>query len=261
MADDAPTRARSSVLNPNKSQTVRGKQVNNASTRSKVVTRPRTLLFSLCPLFCRTSNFVCPTAWAKNEPPSPTDSHLELPQSLGGTYGLPDARRSDLSQNSSAGPSGEQRWFPFTRRRPTVLSPEVFGAEPSFNRLERRPTIHVGFTHREDRSTALGEKSFEQAPSRSPDRGLRIALPTTTVPPFTLSHGRTPGWDSPWTARPLETFPHQNVYEQLQNGDSSEEQGSTGLWPRARKRARVYLLNNTYVPLVKHTLMDLAEAH
>jgi hypothetical protein len=255
MADDAPTRARSSVLNPNKSQTARGKQVNNASTRSKVVTRPRTLLLSFS-LFCRTSNFVCPTAWAKNEPPSPTDSHLELPPSLGGTYGLPDARRSDLSQNSTAGPSGEQRWFPFTRRRPT-LSSEVFGAEPS---LERRPTI-LGFTHRQDRSPPLGEKSFEQAPSRSPDRGLRIALPTTPAPPFTLSHGRTPGWDSPWTARPLESFPHLNVYEQLQNGDSSEEQGSTGSWSRARKRARVYLLNNTYVPLVKHTLMDLAEAH
>jgi BSD domain len=72
-------------------------------------------------------------------------------------------------------------------------SAEVFGAEPSSNRLERKPTIHVGFSHREDRGPTLGEKSFEQATSRSPDRGLRIALPTTPVPPFTLSHGRTPG--------------------------------------------------------------------
>ena len=43
MADDSPTRARSSASNPSKSQTVRGKQANNAPSRSKVVTRPRTL--------------------------------------------------------------------------------------------------------------------------------------------------------------------------------------------------------------------------
>ena len=215
----------------------------------------------LCALLSAERLILCAAAWAKDEPPSPTDSHLELPPTLGGTYGLPDARRSDLSQNSSAGPSGEHRWFPFTRRRPLLPSSEVFGAEPSSIRLERRPTVHVGFSHREDRSPALGEKSFEQVPSRSPDRGLRIALPTTPAPPFTLSHGRTPGWDSPWTARPLESFPHLSAYEQLHNGDSSEEQGSTGLWPRTRKRARAYLLNNTYAPLVRHTLMDCAEAH
>jgi hypothetical protein len=133
------------------------------------------------------NSLVC-AAWAKDEPPSPTNSHHE-PPSLGGSYFLSDAHRSGVSQNSSAGPSSEYRWFPFTRRRPTLPS-DVFGAEPSHTRVERRPIISIGFSHREDRSPPLGEKSPR---SRTLDRGLRIALPTTPPAPFTLPHSRTPG--------------------------------------------------------------------
>ena len=206
----------------------------------------------------------CCAAWAKDEPPSPTGSHHESP-SPGGSDGPSDAHRSDASQNSSAGPSGEHRWFPFTRRRPMLPSSDVFGAEPSLTRHERRPTIiSLGFSHRDDRSLAPGEKSPERASSRTleRDRGLRITLPTTPATPYTLPQNRAPGWDSPWAARPLESFSHRNIYEQLQNGESAEEQpvedSTTAFerwWPRARKRARAYLLNNTYVPLVKHTLL------
>lgn len=213
---------------------------------------------------------VCCAAWAKDEPPSPTDSHHE-PPSPRGSYGPSDAHRSDVSQHSSAGPSGEHRWFPFTRRRPMLPSPEVFGAEPFLTRLERRPTISLGFHHRDDRSLEPGNKSPEQTTSsRTLDRGFRIALPTTPAAPYTLPQSRTtPGWDSPWVARPLESFSHRNIYEQLQNGESAEEQPvedstttNMSWWPRARKRARAYLLNNTYVPLVKHTLLvDLNGAH
>jgi hypothetical protein len=202
------------------------------------------------------------TAWAKDEPPSPTDSHHE-PPSPRDSYGISDVYRSDMSQHSSsAGPSGEHRWFPFTRRRPILpSSSEVFGIEPSLTRLERRPTISLGFHLRDDRSLEPGKKSPEQTTSRTLDRGFRVALPTTPAAPYTLPQSRTPGWDSPWAARPLESFSHRNIYEQLQNGESAEEQpvgDSTtngSWWPRARKRARTYLLNNTYVPLVRHTLL------
>ena len=71
MADDAPTRARSSVLNPNKSQTARGKQVNNASTRSKVVTRPRTLLLSFCPPSAERLILCAPQPGRKTSPRRP----------------------------------------------------------------------------------------------------------------------------------------------------------------------------------------------
>ncbi|KAF8507142.1 hypothetical protein F5888DRAFT_73964 [Russula emetica] len=233
MADDPPTLTRSSVSNQNKSQTVRAKRIS-ATSRSKIVTRP---------------------PWAKDEPPSPTASHHELPPSPRGSYVPSDAHRSDVSQHS-AGPSGEHRWFPFTRRRPMLPTPEMFGAEPSLTRLERRPTISLGFHHRADRSLESGDKSPEQATSRTLDRGFRIALPTTPATPYTLPQSRTAGWDSPWAARPLESFSHRNIYEQLQNGESAEEQpvedsaANGSWWPRARKRARAYLLNNTYVPLL-----------
>ncbi len=253
MADDPPTLTRSSVSN-HKSQAVTVKRVT-ATHRSKIVTRPRTLS-SLVPR----PSANCHAAWAKDEPPSPTDSHHE-PSSPGGSYGPPDVHQSDVSQKSSAGPSGEHRWFPFTRRRPMLPPSEAFGAGPSLTRLERRPTISLGFPHRDDRSLAPGEKSPEQASPPTLDRGYRIALPTTPATPYTLPQTRIPGWDTPWAAaRPLESFSHRNIYEQLQNGESAEEQPvedatatNVNWWPRARKRARSYLLNNTYVPLVKHT--------
>ena len=206
------------------------------------------------------------TAWAKDEPPSPTDYNHE-PPSPGGSRGPTD---SDVASyyKSPVGTSGEHRWFPFTRRRP-VLASDMFGADPSTPvRLEKRPSIlrspslGPGFARsREDRSPARGGTT-DQARTTSPrarDRSLRIAMPATPAIPYTLSHSRTPGWDSPWTAKPIESLSHRNIYEQLRNGETSEEHSpDTGTtndnwWPRTRKRARAYLLNNTYVPLVKYT--------
>lgn len=261
MADVPPAQASSSLSNHNKSQTLRGTQATGSSRR-KIVTIPRTLSSLWRP--CECSSLFASAAWAKDEPPSPTASqHHHEPPSPGGSY----ARRSDVSQDSSAGPSGEHRWFPFTRRRPMLRS-DAFGAEPpspSPNRLERWPTLSIGFSHREDRSPPLGEKSPERrGRSRTLDRGLRIVLPTTPVTPHTLpARGRTPGWDSPWSARPL---PNLDIYEQLQNGGSNEEQpvddSKERWWPRTRKGARVYLLTNPYVPLVKHPLLaDFADAY
>jgi len=150
-----------------------------------------------------------------------------------------------------------------------MLASDLFGADPSTTvRLEKRPSIlrspslSAGFARsREDHSPARGGTT-DQGRTTSPrarDRSLRIALPATPAIPYTPSRSRTPGWDSPWTARPLESLSHRNIYEQLRNGETLEEHspdaGTTNdsWWPRARKRARAYLLNNTYVPLVKYT--------
>ncbi|KAN0135751.1 hypothetical protein V8E53_006642 [Lactarius tabidus] len=218
-----------------KSQTGRSKETN-ASSGSRVVTRP---------------------PWAKDEPPSPTDSHHALP-SPGGSRGQSEARRSDIAlhDDSSGGPSdvGEHRWFPFTRRRST-LAPEG-----STSRLEEKPAtltmspseLPVGGV-----CTPIPEvKSPEPSRSRARDWGLRLTLPSPPATPHALTRSRTPGWDSPWVPRPLESLSHRNIYEQLQNGGSIEEPqpGSSvtekNWWLRARKRARAYLLTNTYVPLL-----------
>jgi hypothetical protein len=150
-----------------------------------------------------------------------------------------------------------------------MLASDLFGADPSTTvRLEKRPSIlrspslSAGFTRsREDHSPARGGTT-DQGRTTSPrarDRSLHITLPATPAIPYTPGRNRTPGWDSPWTARPLESLSHRNIYEQLRNGETLQEHspdaGTTNdcWWPRARKRARAYLLNNTYVPLVKYT--------
>jgi hypothetical protein len=86
-------------------------------------------------------------------------------------------------------------------------------------------------------------------------------MPATPAVPYTLSQSRTPGWDSPWAVKPFEPLSRRSIYEPLQNGGTPDGQSpnnnggnnaNDSWWPRTRKRARTYLLNNTYVPLVKH---------
>jgi hypothetical protein len=231
-----------------------------ASSRSRVVTRPRTCLTCPRPFSAIDRFFLFTTAWAKDEPPSPTDSH-HPPSSPGGSRGQSEARRSEVPSHddSSTGPSGEveHRWFPFTRRRPTI-APE---GSASASRVEEKPvtvtTSPSGLPDGGVCSPIPVAKSPEQSRSRTRDWGLRIAMPSPPATPHAPTRSRTPGWDSPWAARPLESLSHRNIYEQLQNGGSIEEQqpdssiNDESWWPRARKRARAYLLTNTYVPLVK----------
>ena len=86
-------------------------------------------------------------------------------------------------------------------------------------------------------------------------------MPTTPAVLYTLLQSQSLGWDSPWVAKPFELLSRRNITETLQNGGTPDDQSPNGgydsdpndsWWPRTRKRARTYLLNNTYVPLVKH---------
>jgi hypothetical protein len=198
-------------------------------------------------------------AWAKNEPPSPTDSDRDQHPSSPSTSGSSEARRADIDYTPRGPPGGEHRWFPFTRHLPLLPTSELFtGAtgESSPTRLEKRPAIfRTPSSLREAYTAALSEKNAESGPSRKP--GLRITMPTPPSTPYTLSRNQTPGWDSPWAPKPLESLFPQSISEQLQNGRSSKEQDDSIIterwWPRTRKRARAYLLNNTYVPLVQHS--------
>ncbi|KAI0271334.1 hypothetical protein BC834DRAFT_858952 [Gloeopeniophorella convolvens] len=242
MAEGPSLHPSSSLSTLASSQTIRIKHTVDVSSKRKIVTKP---------------------PWAKDEPPSPTDSHRE-PPSPGGSPRPSETRRSDaISYHSSVGPSdGEHRWFPFTRRRPILIS-DASSAGPSTIRMEKRSSslkvsqLPFSLPRKDDHAAALGEKNSEQAPSRSRDWNLRITMPTPPAAPYTLAQSRTPGWDSPWAAKPLEPFGHRSIYEQLQNnGEGSEDQPpessetNQSWWPRVRKRARAYLLTNTYVPLL-----------
>ncbi|KAI0068389.1 hypothetical protein BV25DRAFT_1793779 [Artomyces pyxidatus] len=200
--------------------------------------------------------------WAKDEPPSPTDSFLAPPPSPGGSRPPSEARRSDVMsyQSSNARSDGEHRWFPFTRHRPFVTS--ASGAnEPEPSRIEKRPS-----STRLSRSAVEEDDSFpagkqpEYPNRRVRDWGLQITMPTPPPAPFTLAQSRTPGWDSPWAPKPIERLAGTGIYEKLRNGDVSAsdrppdtadtQDTSMSRWARGRKRARRYLLTNTYVPLL-----------
>lgn len=111
-------------------------------------------------------------------------------------------------------------------------------------------------------------------PSRRKTRGLHLPLPTPA--PFTLAQTRTPGWDTPWSGGSSgpggrSSRSNTNVfvgqgsnlgvrdYAQLNghghdNGasDTSPDGGrNRSKWYRRRKRIRAFVLNNSYVPLVR----------
>ena len=74
---------------------------------------------------------------------------------------------------------------------------------------------------------------------------------------MTLAHNTTPGWDSPWTPRPptdliarIRSNGHGTIHEE--ESDSHEEEGheKLGTWARRRKKYRMFMLTNVYVPLV-----------
>ena len=92
-----------------------------------------------------------------------------------------------------------------------------------------------------------------QQPARPAD--LHVDLPPPPTSPFTLSHNATPGWDTPWSSRAPRTVGlgvhpyHRTDDHPDQDVQDDEEKLST--WQARRKRFRVYILYNAYVPLVR----------
>ncbi|KAI0051726.1 hypothetical protein FA95DRAFT_1484724 [Auriscalpium vulgare] len=204
--------------------------------------------------------------WAKDEPPSPTEDFLPPPPSTADSRPPSEARRSDvMSYQSSNNPAdGEHRWFPFTRRRPTILSIATELGPSQSDVEQRQSTSRPSFGSASAPRVAdamdhnfLKDKDSVASHRKIRDWGLQLTLPTPPPAPFTLSQSRTPGWDSPWAApKPSEMLARGMMYEKLRAGEGSDMPPDTGntldqsRWVRARKRARAYLLTNTYVPLL-----------
>ncbi|KAI0034287.1 hypothetical protein K488DRAFT_23144, partial [Vararia minispora EC-137] len=73
--------------------------------------------------------------------------------------------------------------------------------------------------------------------------GLRVTLPQP-VASNTLAQNRTPGWESPWVPRIPGPFGGQS------RSGTSEKAQELSRWKFFKKRARRYLLNNVYAPLL-----------
>jgi hypothetical protein len=203
---------------------------------------------SLTISFFSTIDFV--SAWAKDEPHSPTESFLALPVSSPQGGSRPASRSDARSYSSSGHPDSEHRWFPFARRRQDGFIP-VDPAPPS---APADTTIHPPADGRhhptfivdDDDEPSASTSTAQPTPAKFRGWGLHINLPTPA--PNTMAQSKTPGWNSPWVPKPLDPPAFLETLPQ-----NAEKPAELTLWKRFRKRTRRYLLNNIYVPLVRRS--------
>jgi hypothetical protein len=216
------------------------------ATIRSIVTVPRTLLpFSLS-FFRGIFLTLCLSAWARDEPQSPTESVHNAAASCSASR---PASRSDilsLTSSSQPKPDKEHRWFPFARRNTFSKFPGVTAAPGSAERtsdddgntsLNEANSPHTG-------ASALNTPSDPLA-GRFRNWGLRVNLPPQHLPSATLAQSRTPGWESPWVPKinaPMGSRAHSGL---------SEKDGDLTRWQAFKKGARRYLLHNVYAPLVR----------
>lgn len=222
-------------------------------------------------------------AWARDEPPSPGD---EVPSSVHRDHISVDERpsthrpsdvtsyQSSVMNEDNAGPS---RWWAFTRHRPEdssasqPLAPNASrhgtGRDRSLSvawlaaSLSRRPgesnEANGNAKDRDIEPTHVGT-DFRSA-AISQDR-LRLDLPPQQSP-ITLAQTRTPGWETPWTPRAPGVSWNVDIDE---SDGRDEDREKLSRWQTRKKRIRVYMLTNTYVPLVRFRMgvavMSLAYA-
>ncbi|KAJ8084134.1 hypothetical protein AAF712_001006 [Marasmius tenuissimus] len=214
------------------------------------------------------STVITAPPWAKDEPPSPKE-HPDLEHGP-----TPESRASDVASfHSTLHPNGApSRWWAFTLPRP---SKESNGSE---NLLEQKPqperkstgfrpskswlpTSASAFREGSTFSRRAGEKSNGngEGSSRQPwDETIQLPPQAAGLPPSTLAHNATPGWETPWTARSAAQGPRRNQARENSYGmgdevlDSSEDHSvdDKGTWSQRKKRFRMFILSNAYVPLL-----------
>ncbi|KAL5495145.1 hypothetical protein ACEPAI_607 [Sanghuangporus weigelae] len=90
--------------------------------------------------------------------------------------------------------------------------------------------------------------------------GFHIPLPTTPAA-ITISQNRTPGWDTPWSERARRSLDdsgshgsnvpsRQDSFANADGADDPPDGRKRSKWYRRRKRLRMFILSNTYVPLL-----------
>lgn len=157
--------------------------------------------------------------------------------------------------------AGPSRWWAFTRHRPDDSAGQSLTAHAarhgmSSNRdrslsvswlstsLSRRP--QDGETNGNSRDEEPERIGTDFRPEAVSEDRLHLDLPPAPQSPITLAQTRTPGWETPWTPRA------PGVTWDIDVGDNEQEDEGEKLskWQKRKKRIRVYMLTNTYVPLL-----------
>ncbi|KAF9270332.1 hypothetical protein L218DRAFT_952485 [Marasmius fiardii PR-910] len=201
--------------------------------------------------------------WAKDEPPSPKE-HLDVEHGL-----TPESRASDVASfQSTVLPDGApSRWWAFTLPRPnkepntSEYLPESKPKPTAFRTSKSwLPSSTSAFRDGSTFSRRLGEKPSSDENGEQTGRqswNHTIQIPPSVVP-FTSTHNPTPGWETPWTSRAEAQGPNRNPEAQDSYGfeDAVVESSESDLhqdqksWIARKKRLRIFLLSNSYVPLL-----------
>ena len=186
-------------------------------------------------------------AWARDEPPSPTEQ-------MGSTTQPTESRiildTSSLQSNRPPSDSAS-RWWSFTlRSRQDSSGPLPHSIEP-----EMRSVRDISLAWMPPSSSMNEGYTFTRKDKgKEPDAylpHLQVPVPTSAQLPNTVT---APGWDIHWAS------PSQlNAWEplpQLRRGSpygSEQEVATTNLskWSRRRKQIRSFIIANTYAPLVR----------
>ena len=178
-----------------------------------------------------------------------------------------ETRFSDVASfqtNPSLTPS---RWWTFTLPRTRndnrtdsfdrLPSPPPRPERSRFREMSLSSWIPTSSTLREG-STFMRkdkEKESENSPPPPPPH-LTIPMPPALATTYTLSHTATPGWDTPWTARPAAQGPlrghnRESSYGFAEDTHSSHHDKDLSTWGRRKKQIRSFILVNAYAPLVR----------
>ncbi|ESK98309.1 hypothetical protein Moror_59 [Moniliophthora roreri MCA 2997] len=211
------------------------------------------------------STVVTSPPWAKDEPPSPNEEKQENDHRV-----TPDSRPSDVASLQSTLPhdGAPSRWWAFTLPRPKDPQSSQYLLE---NKPERKstpfrgsrswlPSSTSGLRESSTFSRRVGEKTneSEETPRSRREWNLTIPMPAATAP-FTVTHNTTPGWETPWTSRSTAQGPRRNHERDNSYGlgnpieessESSSEHQHATTWQKRKKRLRIFLLSNTFVPLL-----------
>ncbi|KJA29243.1 hypothetical protein HYPSUDRAFT_32641 [Hypholoma sublateritium FD-334 SS-4] len=200
------------------------------------------------------STVVTSPPWARDEPPSPTDQ-TNGTSSPNNRPHFTDYQLSDAASiQSNAVPAS--RWWTFTLPR---TRPDSFDHIPSSARPERRTLRDLSLSWMPTSANQPEGSTFarggREKTGEEPPQSLSIPMPAQLPIPYTLAHTNTPGWDTPWTARPNAQGP--NRHNRLESYGFEEDDQSTSSprisgskWSRRKKRIRSFILVNTYVPLL-----------
>ena len=186
-----------------------------------------------------------------------------------------DSRPSDVLSYQSSIPDdpGPSRWWAFTRHRPNSPSQStpLTGHQASRRPLrEWERSLSIPWLSRSQQGSpsippanppsSFQKQEEEQSDTIIPADPLHVDIPPPPTTPYTIAQNTTPGWDSPWSARPLGDNPRAfnrsaERVPQLTPVDehTSEKTKTASTWARRRKRVRAYMLYNPYVPLVRRS--------